>query len=379
MKNMSLMSTRGPKRIMSSPRSVEICITGRCNLRCLYCSYLTSAGDLGADLPTTDWLRFIDELGRCGVMSAVLSGGEPLVRRDIREIIDRIVRNRMRYSILTNGTLVTDGLAAFIASTRRCDSVQVSVDGSGPATHDACRGEGNFRRAMDGIACLQRHGIPLTVRVTIHKDNVADLDDTAKLLLEDLGLPEFSTNSAGYLGICRQNADRVQLSTRERCMAMESLLRLSKKYPGRINATAGPLADARCWLGMELARREGREGTSQGGRLTGCDGAREKLAVRSDGVIIPCQQLSNIELGRINEADLREVWLGHPELKKLRERDQIPLSRFEGCQGCGYAPYCTGNCPALAYTLTGDAYRPSPDACLRRFLEDGGTLPEGLG
>jgi len=157
---------------------------------------------------------------------------------------------------------------------------------------------------------------------------------------------------------------------------MESLLRLRQKYEGRISATAGPLAEATIWLEMERARKEGKAGIPGGGFLTGCGGATEKIAVRSDGVMVPCIQMSHIPLGKVNVDDLREVWQYHPELNKLRERYRIPLSDFEDCRDCDYIHYCTGNCPALAYLIVGDANHPSPDACLKRFLEEGGWLPE---
>jgi SynChlorMet cassette radical SAM/SPASM protein ScmE len=101
-----------------------------------------------------------------------------------------------------------------------------------------------------------------------------------------------------------------------------------------------------------------------------------KIAVRADGVIIPCCQIPHIELGRINKNGLKEVWQNHPELKRLRARCNIPLGDFELCKRCEYIAFCTGNCPALAYTICGEMNHPSPDACLRRFLEEGGRLPD---
>jgi SynChlorMet cassette radical SAM/SPASM protein ScmE len=157
---------------------------------------------------------------------------------------------------------------------------------------------------------------------------------------------------------------------------MESLLNLSKKYNGRIGAMAGPLAEARNWLKMERARREEGEGLPGGGYLTGCGGPMSKIAVRADGVVVPCTQLNHMELGHINEDDLIEVWQNHPQLKRLRDRCTTPLADFEFCKGCNYIPYCTGSCPALASTILGKENHPSPDACLKRFLEEGGRLPD---
>jgi SynChlorMet cassette radical SAM/SPASM protein ScmE len=270
-------------------------------------------------------------------------------------------------------------MAAFLASTGRCDGVQVSIDGSVPTTHDACRGEGNFVKAMRGIKSLQKYNVPVSVRVTLHKHNVRDLENVAELLLEDIKLPSFSTNAASYMGLCRKNTDQIQLTAEERSLAMATLLKLDRKYNGRISATAGPLAEGRDWLEMEKARRDRKQDILGRGCLSGCNGPMNTLAVRADGVMVPCGQMSHIELGRINMDDLQEVWQEHPELERLRERHNIPLKDFMFCQGCEYINHCTGNCPALAYTILGKENHPSPDACLKRFLEAGGRLPERIG
>jgi SynChlorMet cassette radical SAM/SPASM protein ScmE len=197
--------------------------------------------------------------------------------------------------------------------------------------------------------------------------------------LEEIGLSGFSTNAASYMGLCRKNTDQIQLTVEERSLAMGILLKLEKKYNARISATAGPLAEGRDWLEMETALREGQESINGRGYLSGCNGPMNTLSVRADGVMVPCGQMSHIELGRINRDKLQEVWREHPELKRLRERNSIPLKDFEFCHGCEYINYCTGNCPALAYTILGKENHPSPDACLKRFLEAGGRLPEAIG
>jgi SynChlorMet cassette radical SAM/SPASM protein ScmE len=331
---------------------------------------------VGQDLPKEEWLQFFEELNRCAVLNVCLSGGEPFYREDLKELIEGIVRNRMRFNILSNGTLITDQMAAFLASTRRCDSVQVSIDGSIPITHDAFRGKGTFAKGIQGIKLLQKYNIPVAVRVTIHRQNVTDLPNIARLLLEEIGLPGFSTNSASHMGLCRKNAEQVQLTTEERSLAMEILLRLSKKYNGRIGADAGPLSEVRNWFEVERARQEGKDCMPGRGYLTACGGTMNKIAVRADGVVVPCCQIPHIELGRINKDNLKEIWQHHPELKRLRERRNIPLGDFEFCKGCDYINYCTGSCPALAYTILGKENHPSPDACIRRFLEEGGRLPD---
>jgi len=362
--------------LMKSPRKVDISITHRCNLRCLYCSHFTSPGEVAKDLPSEEWMRFFKELRDLSVLEVCLQGGEPLLRDDLSELIDSIIENKMRYSILTNGTLIDEPMAARIASTGgRCSYVQVSLDGSEPATHDSCRGEGNFERAIRGIRLLKKYGIETTVRVTIHRWNVADLDNIARLLLDELDLMSFSTNSASFLGLCRGNSKAVQLTTEDRMAAMEALLKIEQKYPGRISAASGPLAEARTWREMEKARNAGIAQIPGRGYLTACGGTMNRIAVRADGIIVPCIQLSHIQLGRINEDSLDHIWTAHPELNRIRARKAIPLSSFEFCRDCAYINYCTGNCPAIAYNLSGIDTRPSPNACLQEFLKEGGSLP----
>lgn len=362
-------------RVMRAPRHVDIELTARCNLRCRYCYFFNNPAVEYRDLPTAEWLRFFDELGSLGVMRLTLAGGEPFIREDLPELIEGIVRNRMRFSFLSNGGLIDDPIAAFLAGTGRCEYVQVSMDGSCAAVHDTCRGKGAFDGAVRGIRTLQRHRIPVASRVTIHRNNVHDLENTARFLLEELGLPNFSTNAAGYLGACCANAQDVMLGIEERQEAMATLVRLEKHYPGRISATAGPLCDARMWGRMEEARAQNAPAFPKGGRLTACGCPNSKISVRADGVITPCNMLNHVELGRINRDSLADVWQHNPVMNQMRSRTAIPLDSFEFCAGCAYISYCTGNCPGLAYTLTGQIDHPSPDACFRKFLEEGGSIP----
>lgn len=360
--------------VMRSPRSVDISITSRCNLRCKYCYFFDNPSVHYDDLPTDEWLTFFEELGSLAVMNVCLGGGEPFLRLDLIELINGIVRNRMRFSILSNGGLITDDMASFITATGRCNGVQISLDSAIPAEHDACRGKGSWEGAVRGIRILKRNGVNVTVRMTIHHHNYLNVEKTAAFILEDLGLTEFGTNAAGYIGKCRLHAEDVLLRLTERQHVMEKLLALEERYRGRISADAGPLAEGRMWRRMETARLEGAPAFPYGGRLTACGNVLKRLSVDADGSINPCSQVAHIRMGRINQESLAEIWLGHTEMIAMRERNNIPLDSFEFCTGCDYIPYCTGNCPSMAYQLVGTVHHPSPDACLRRYLGQGGHI-----
>jgi SynChlorMet cassette radical SAM/SPASM protein ScmE len=366
----------GPVAVLKTPRSLDLEITSRCNLRCSYCYYFDNPEVPYSDLPTGEWLRFIEELGRLAVMRVTLQGGEPLARDDFRELVGALAANGMRFSVLTNGTMITDETASFIAGTGRCDFVQVSIDGSRAEVHDRTRGRGSFDRAVAGLKRLQRRSVPVTARVTITRHNVDDLAGVTRFLLDDLGLPHFGTNAAGLMGSCMQSAGGLMLGVEERAGAMRELLKLAAMYPGRIQASAGPLAEARAWPVMVDAMRTNAAPFSDGGRLTGCGCHFTSCAVRADGAIVPCVLLAHMVMGRINRDSLAEIWRNSPILKSLRGRFSVPLKEFEFCRGCPYVPYCTGNCPGTAYSEVGIVNHPSPDACLMRYLAAGGRLPE---
>ncbi len=366
-----------PARVMRSPRMVELAVTGRCNLRCVYCYHFDSPADVDEDLPADEWLPFFEELTSLGVLEVTIGGGEALIREDFRELIEGVVANRMRFSLVTNGTLLTDEIAHFLANTGRCNSVQVSVDGPSGAVHDKNCGRGSFEMAIQGLQHLKRHGVNCTVRLTITQNNVDHLEEAARVLLEEVGLPSFSTNSACPFGLTRKNASRIMLSTDQFARAMTAHHRIIQKYGPRVNAQAGPLSSFKHWTRMEKQKRENAPSMPGGGCLTSCGGVFSKMAVRPDGVMTPCTQLPHRELGRINKDSLLEVWQNHPELRRLRERRQTPLSDFDYCRDCDYRPWCRGGCPANAHELTGDENNPTPssDSCYRRFKEEGGVLP----
>ncbi len=356
-----------------TPHSVDISLTGRCNLRCTYCFYANEMTAL-SDLPTATWLACFAELGRLNVMEATLSGGEAFTRPDLFELIDGVIANRMRYSILSNGTLITDRtLEQFAVGKRRqrLNQIQVSIDGSRAEIHDASRPK-SFTRAVRGLRLLKEAGFPVTVRVTITRHNLHDLENIAALLLEDIGLPSFSTNDAIPMGSGCQNEAEVALGPREQREAMQIMGRLLERYPGRLNAQAGPQAKIQMYAEMEHARRTGEKVARWGmGRLTACGCTFSKLAILHDGTIVPCNMLT-VPLGNITTDSIRDIWHTHPVLIAMRERRFIPMQEVPGCADCEWAPYCNGSCPALPYTLTGDFNRANSHDCYRRFLQEGG-------
>jgi SynChlorMet cassette radical SAM/SPASM protein ScmE len=356
--------------IISTPKDLDIALTGRCNLHCKYCFY---ADEMTArhDLTTEQWLAFFDELGRLGLMNVCLTGGEAFTRPDLFTLIDGVIANRMRYSLLTNGTLITEKvLTQFEQGKRRLrlSSIQVSIDGSRAEIHNLSR-PNSFDRAVRGLRMLKAAGFPVTIRVTINRHNLYDLENIARLLLEDICLPSFSTNDAAPIGMGCRNSDDVALTAAEMVIAMQVMEHLQARYPGRLQAQAGPQANIQTHADMEHARATGEKAKRwQMGFLTGCGCIFTKMSILHDGGIVPCHMLPGVVMGNILTDSLQEIWLKHPALQALRNRRQIPMSQVTGCETCEWNEYCNGSCPGMAHQLLGDFNMANPLDCYRKFL-----------
>lgn len=354
-----------------APRDCDVSLTGRCNLRCAYCFYANEM-QVRPDLPAHEWKTFFGEMGRLGVRTLTLSGGEVFTRPDLWELVDSLVANRMRFSLLSNGTLINEKAVAALlepSRRRRFDYIQVSIDGSCAAVHDASRGAGSFEKAVRAVRLLREARLACTCRVTLNRHNVDDLEAVARLLLVELGLPAFSTNEAVPMGSGCLNQGETGLTPSEQIKVMKSLEKLTLRYPGRITATAGPLSKLKQYREMEHARRTGiLPVTWRMGALTACGGVFNKMAVHHDGTMAACNMLAGVELGHINKDSLSEVWLNHPQLKSLRSRQSLRMRDLPECCGCEWADFCNGSCPSMAFERTGGFNVANLEDCYRRFL-----------
>ena len=363
-----------PPGLAAAPDQVEISITGRCNLSCEYCFYNDEMVALG-DLPTERWLALFDELGSLAVRRVTLTGGEVFTRPDLWELIDGLIASRLRYGLLTNGTLITEEtVAAFAVGKRRLrlNSIQVSIDGSTAAIHDLSRPPRSFDRALRGLRLLHDAGLPVTVRVTVNRHNVDDLPAIARLLLEDVGLGGFSTNEAEQMGTARCFGQNITLSPAQRRQAMRTLSALNEQYGGRISAAAGPLAMSRHFGEITDAIVRGESGRPGRGTLCSCGGVFNKIAVLHDGTITPCTLLPSLTMGTIGTHRLQDVWRHHPSINAVRQRRGILLSDIPECAGCAYTGFCAGGCPGAVLSKTGRLNTRDTLSCYRVFMGEEG-------
>lgn len=361
--------------IPRTPEKVNIAVTGKCNLSCQYCFF---AGEMSGlkDLATAEWSDIISKLGNLKVMGVTLSGGEAFTRPDIFEIIDEVILNKMRYRILSNGTLIDNRTIERLNTGKRrirLEHIQISLDGSCAEIHNRTRPD-SFAGAIRALQLLNDAGIPLEVRVTINKHNIGDLENIAKLLLEDIGIQSFATNEAIPLGSgCRQQ-ESICLSSQETIVTMETIQRLQKRYPGGVKGNAGPISKLKMYQQMELAKKTGVRAKSWSmGFLSACGCAFKSIDILHDGTIVPCCMLPGLKLGNIKSDNLNEIWLEHPVLRALRERVMIPMQSLEECGDCEWAFFCNGGCPAVPFQETGSLHRANTRDCYKKFKMETST------
>jgi mycofactocin radical SAM maturase len=167
------------RRGLNAPICLTWEITYACNLRCVHC--LSSSGHRHpAELSTVEAMRLIDEWAAMKVFYINVGGGEPMSRKDFFELMDHALARGIGVKFSTNGSLVDEAAAAWIASRDYLD-VQISLDGATAETNDPVRGEGSHQRALNAMALLARRGFPFKINATVTRHNYPQLDEMYNL------------------------------------------------------------------------------------------------------------------------------------------------------------------------------------------------------
>ncbi len=155
---------------MSKLREVIISITTRCNLRCKMCDIPNAKTD---ELTTMEWMRLIKEISVYGAQTIIFSGGEPLLREDIYDLISFAKVNNLNVCLTSNGYYLNE-TAAHKLHESGVDVVNISVEGT-KETNDYLRGGGSFNKAIEALQNLKKHKIETTIATIISKYNYRDL------------------------------------------------------------------------------------------------------------------------------------------------------------------------------------------------------------
>ena len=356
LRSIAMYGVTVPQKIYAPILVVWDC-THACNLMCKHC-YLDAQTKLPNELSTEEAKRMIDDLASSGVVVLAFSGGEPLMRKDLLELVEYAHETGMYLALATNGTLITKEVAKNLKEAG-IEYVEISLDGKDASTHDRFRGvPGMFDRSVEGIKNCVAEGLYTCVATTPTKHNLQDIPQIYELArdLKAARLVLFNFIPTGR-GAGMAEGD---ISPDER----EALLKqmFEKNYDGTTEVLSTAPQYARVALGLE--------GISVGHFLTykkvdslmltllefigGCGAGRHYCCIRPNGDIEPCVFM-RLKIGNVRESKLLDVWHNSPVLEQLRDR-----SKLQGhCAVCDHKYIC-GGCRARALAYFGDLNAPDP-------------------
>ncbi len=365
----------GPRRPFTSvsPFLVVWNFTKLCNLRCEHCYENAGPEPMEGELTTEEAKRVIDQFEDAGVVAIAFSGGEPLVRKDLFEVVGYAKAKGFYTSIATNGTLITPEVA------KRMKGVfgyaEVSLDGF-EEVHDKFRGiPGSWKRTCEGIRNCVAEGIDTCVALTATRYNLAEIPKLVDFAEKELGVRRVIIFNYVPTGRGKNIIDQ-DLTPEDRQELLKYLYgRMMQDGCKLIAYSTAPQYSTISWeyaFGNEAAGVVSTHFTNRTammalqGRtknlsefLGGCGAGRLYCGLEPNGDITPCVFMP-IKIGNIKQDSLRDVWHKNELLWKLRNREGL-----ESCGQCEHKYIC-GGCRARAYGYYGDVQAPDP-GCVRNI------------
>lgn len=332
--------------------------TAACNLECIHCRRLETAKFMSRnDLATRSALGFIESLARDFDPKPVLvlSGGEPLVRPDLFELIRFAHEKGVPVALATNGTLISHFLAKEIVQSgiRR---VSISLDGATAETHDRFRRmPGSFERAVSGFGRLKAWGMSMQLNATLTKHNLHELEAIYHLSLE-LGAESLHYFLLVPVGCGLQIKEEYQLTPEEYENALIKIYELASEQRIYIRPICAPHY-FRILAQKKSALPRMRDSASLNQMTKGCLAGTGICFVSHKGDVFPCGYLP-VSSGNIKERSLREIWDTSNIFHSLRDSNLLTGK----CGICEFRRICSG-CRARAYEESGNFLDEEPN-CL---------------
>jgi 12,18-didecarboxysiroheme deacetylase len=339
-------------------------VTRRCNLKCVHCYAQADASAAPNELTQAEGLALLDDLKTFGVPVVLFSGGEPLMRPDLFELVSHTVAAGMRAVISTNGTLITQELALRLKDLG-LSYVGISLDGIEP-THDRFRGKkGSFAAAMAGVRRCQEVGLKVGLRFTLNRANFQEVPAIFDLV-EAYNIPRICFYHLVHTGRGSELLDQALSHAETRDTVDLICERTQRLFEGGQpvevltvdNHADGPYIylkllkenPQRAAEVLELLQMN--EGNNSG-RGIGC--------VSWDGQVHADQFWRHLSFGNVRERPFSVIWtdLSNPLLAQLKDKKRYVTGR---CADCRWLGVCGGNFRVRAEALTGNLWAPDP-AC----------------
>ncbi len=354
-----------PLRARKPPGPVVIWnLIRRCNLNCIHCYSLSADVDFPGELSTEQVFEVMDDLRAFGVPVLILSGGEPLLRKDIFEISKRAKDKGFYTGLSSNGALIDESTADRIAEIGY-DYVGVSLDGIG-AIHDRFRRqEGSFDAALRGMSLCKARGIKVGLRFTMTERNVESLPDMLDLMDRE-DIDKFYLSHLVYAGRgnrYREDDAHHQTTRSSMNLIFDRCWDYARRGVRKEFVTGNNDADGVFFLQWvrknfpDKAEHIERKLELWGGNASGVNVAN----IDNLGNVHPDTFWWHYTLGNVKERPFSEIWqdTSDPIMAGLKARPRPVKGR---CAACAHQKICNGNTRVRAMQLTGDPWAEDP-AC----------------
>jgi pyrroloquinoline quinone biosynthesis protein E len=316
----------------------------QCPLHCPYCS---NPVDIGAsqyrhELETEDWLRAFAQARRLGVLQLALTGGEPMLRRDLAELCAGARDAGLYSSLITAGTLFTRERAEELKAAG-LDHVQISIQSPDPAENDLIAGNRSFEKKLAAARAARELDFPLTINCVLHRRNLDRIEELLDLTVE-LGAQRLELANTQYYGWAVINQEALLPSWEQ--------LRRGEEAVARFRERVGPKVDV-LWVLPDYY--EDLPKPCMGGW------GRTAMVVAPNGDVLPCQAASTIpglEFANVRERPLEWIWNESDAFTRFRGTDWMQ----EPCRSCPLdrQEVDWGGCRCQALRLAGDATATDP-------------------
>lgn len=349
--------------------SFYLYLTSCCNLRCHHCwinpVYEGEALQPGTYVELEALKKGVPEAKELGLCGAKLTGGEPMLHPQFRDVVSYLVSEGISLSMETNGTLITPELARFLRDEGKLTFISVSLDAPDPAGHDAFRGvKGAYQRTLEGLDALVNAGYTnCQVIMAVHRKNRHEMADVVRLAAEH-GAASVKFNPVMRTGRGIGMHERGEALDFPEILALSEYINNELRPQSKIEVirTLPPVLTS---LG-ELRRTLGQCGDCGVEGILGILGTGE-IALCGIGQTIPA-----LVYGRLGVDSIREIWLNHPVLKGMRS-DRDNVRGYPGiCGKCIHARSCRTGCVAENYSHNGCLVSPQWE-CLA--AEQAGIFP----
>jgi radical SAM protein with 4Fe4S-binding SPASM domain len=322
------------------PGEVVWAVTKRCNLRCKHCSISEEDPE---ELTTEEGFAIIEEAAKLGHIKFAFTGGEPLLRRDLYELIEYASSFDMQVVMATNGTLITNDVAKRLKKSG-LERAAMSIDGFGSA-HDCFRGvNGAFEDVLRGLKACEDAGLAVQLFTMVTR---ANYEQIAKIIefADDLSLWRI------YLIYLIAVGRGKEIS--ETCLSPEENMRFFEYVAEKqkdVQVWLKPICNPQYWAYL---KEVGLVDPADGVGYTGCTAGITRFHIFPNGDVTPCAYLP-VKTGNIREQRFLEIVRDSAMFKALRARE------LKGkCATCTYKQIC-GGCRSRAYATSGDYLAEDP-------------------